>query len=143
MLVKSILKGKGADIVAVVPDMRVIDAMRVLADKRIGAVLVRDNTQKIIGILSERDIVRALPVKGAEILDNPVSDLMTKTVVCCNPEHTVDHLMALMTDNRIRHVPVMDGGTLLGIVSIGDVVKYKIAEAEMEAQALKEYIATG
>jgi CBS domain-containing protein len=143
MLVKSILKEKGPGVVAVGPDMRVIDALQVLADKRIGAVLVWDNDQKIMGILSERDVVRALPVKGAGILDIPVSELMTRTVVTCRPEDTVDRLMALMTDNRIRHVPVVESGKLMGIVSIGDVVKNKIAEAEMEAQALKQYIATG
>lgn len=143
MLVKSILKGKGSDVVDIAPELTVLAATAVLCDHRIGAVLVRDAAKAIVGVLSERDIVRALANTGPEILKKKVSDLMTRQVVTCRPEDTVDHVMGLMTDKRIRHVPVVEGGKLLGIVSIGDVVKHKIAEAEMEAQALKKYITTG
>lgn len=143
MLVKSILKGKGSDVVDIAPELTVLAATAVLCDHRIGAVLVRDAAKAIVGVLSERDIVRALANTGPEILKKKVSDLMTRQVVTCLPGDTVDHVMGLMTDKRIRHVPVLEGGKLLGIVSIGDVVKHKIAEAEMEAQALKKYITTG
>ncbi|MBW7838000.1 MAG: CBS domain-containing protein [Sphingomonadales bacterium] len=143
MLVKSILKGKGSDVVDIAPELTVLEATAVLRDKRIGAVLVRDKAKTIVGVLSERDIVRALANTGPEILKKKVCDLMTRQVVTCLPGDTVDHVMGLMTDKRIRHVPVVEGGKLLGIVSIGDVVKHKIAEAEMEAQALKKYITTG
>lgn len=143
MLVKSILKVKGPDVVDIGPDVSVMTAMEVLAKHRVGALLVRDERKNLLGILSERDIVRALPKKGAAVLDGPVKDLMTRAVVCCSSTETVDSLMSLMTEKRIRHVPVMEDGKLLGLVSIGDVVKHKIAEAEMEAQALKNYITTG
>jgi len=143
MLVKVILKGKGSDVVDITPELTVLDATAVLHNKRIGAVLVRDKAKAIVGVLSERDIVRALANTGPEILQKKVSDLMTRQVVTCRPEDTVDHVMGLMTERRIRHVPVVEGGKLLGIVSIGDVVKHKIAETEMEAQALKKYITTG
>lgn len=143
MLVRSLLKGKGSEVFTVGPDISVLDAARELNEKRIGAVLVCDGRGAIVGVLSERDIVRSLAEKGEAALKGTVGDLMTRDVKTCGPEDSIDRIMGLMTGRRFRHVPVIDGGKLVGIVSIGDVVKQKIAEAELEAQSLKDYIATG
>ncbi|MEX1146998.1 MAG: CBS domain-containing protein [Sphingomonadales bacterium] len=143
MLVRSILKGKGADVFTVSPDISVIEAVRELNEKRVGAFLVCDKDNAVIGILSERDVVRSLAEKGDSALGGTVGDLMTRDVKTCTPDDTIDHIMSLMTGRRFRHVPVMDQGRLVGIVSIGDVVKHKIAETELEAQSMKDYIATG
>jgi len=143
MLVRSLLKGKGGEVFTVGPDISVLDAARELNEKRIGAVIVCDGDGAIVGVLSERDIVRSLAEKGEEALKGTVGDLMTRDVKTCGLDDTIDEIMGLMTGRRFRHVPVIDGGKLVGIVSIGDVVKHKIAEAELEAQSLKDYIATG
>jgi len=143
MLVRSILKTKGSDIFSVEPDATVIAVVRELKTRRIGAVLVCDPNGPVLGVLSERDIVRALADNGGAILDQPAASLMTREVVSCTPEDTIDSVMALMTDRRIRHIPVYDRDRLVGLVSIGDVVKYRIAESEMEAEAMKQYITTG
>lgn len=142
MIVRSILKSKGMNIERVSPDTSILDVSKILQQKRIGAVLVM-NGQEIKGVLSERDIVRGICTYGADVLTRPASDLMTREVVTCDMDDTVHALMELMTNNRIRHLPVLDKGKLAGIISIGDVVKNRIAETEMEAQALKEYIVTG
>jgi CBS domain-containing protein len=143
MLVRSLLKGKGSEVFTVSADISVLEAARVLREKRIGAVIVCDGTGTIIGVLSERDIVRSLAEKGQAALDGAVADLMTRDVKTCGLDDSIDEIMGLMTGRRFRHVPVVDAGKLVGIVSIGDVVKHKIAEAELEAQSLKDYIATG
>lgn len=143
MLVNSILKAKGRDVFSVGPDVSVLETARILRQKRIGAVLVCDGDGALLGVLSERDIVRALADDGINVLETPVRALMTRDVVTCRPTDSIDSLMALMTDRRIRHIPVLDHGGLVGLVSIGDVVKHRIAETEMEAEALKSYIATG
>lgn len=143
MLVTSILKTKGRDVFTVGPDLSVLDVTQVLRQKRIGAVLVCDSAGAILGVLSERDIVRALADDGMTVLARPVHGLMSREVVTCTPTDSINHVMMLMTDRRIRHIPVLDHGKLVGLVSIGDVVKQRIAETEMEAEALKSYIATG
>lgn len=143
MNVAGILKEKGSDVLTVAADVTVADAARSLTDRKIGAVIVAGAGGGVGGILSERDIVRGVADKGAAILTQPVSTLMTAEVVTCQPDDTVDQLMDLMTGRRIRHLPVVEDGTLRGIISIGDVVKTRIAETEAEAEALKEYIATG
>ncbi len=164
MLVKSILKIKGASVVKVGPDQTVAAVIHVLREKRIGAVLVcgqgdsRGDSQGddsghdvILGVFSERDLVRALADVGPAVLDQPIRTLMTRDVIYCSLEDSIDTVMGLMTDRRIRHLPVLDAGHLagysaghlVGIISIGDVVKHRIAETEMEAEALKSYIATG
>ncbi|MEM9495988.1 MAG: CBS domain-containing protein [Pseudomonadota bacterium] len=142
MKVDQILAAKGADVYAVRADDRIKDAVALLTDKNIGAVMVKDGAGKVVGILSERDIVRRLNDVGPEALSTPVSESMTANPVMCAPDATVDDLMGQMTDRRIRHMPVTEGGELVGMVSIGDVVKRKIEAAEQEAQALKEYIST-
>lgn len=143
MYVETILRDKGDEVVAVAPDDTVSKAARVLTDRRIGAVLARDDSGKIVGILSERDIVRGIARHKEACLGMKVRELMSSPVISCGPNDSVDEIMQLLTDRRIRHLPVMDGDELRGIISIGDVVKRRIAEVEHEAEALKKYIATG
>lgn len=143
MLVKIILKTKGDTIFSVPPGITILEVTKELKAHRIGAVLVCGDDRRILGVLSERDIVRALADKGPAILDQEASSLMTREVATCGPDDSIDSVRELMTDRRIRHVPVIEDGELLGLVSIGDVVKHYIMETEMEAEALKQYIATG
>lgn len=142
MSVQDILQSKGGQVVSVSPGDSVGNVSRVLADRRIGAVLVREEG-RVVGVFSERDVVRGLARYGAPALDRPVSDLMTREVITCKPSDTVHDVMERMTAKRIRHLPVLDNGQLKGIVSIGDLVKARIEEAEREAQDLKEYIKAG
>lgn len=143
MYVESILKTKGSEVIAVAPTDTVAVAIEVLNDKGIGAVLARDPSDKIVGIISERDIVRGIARAKGSCLDMKVSDLMTSPVISCQPNDSIDKIMQLMTDRRIRHLPVMQEDKLLGIISIGDVVKRRISEIEHETEALRNYIATG
>ncbi len=143
MNVASILKHKGRDCATIVQDRPVAEAVQILAEKRIGAIVVVDNAGEIAGILSERDIVRHLANGHAEALESPISRIMTQDVLTCSPADTTEDLMAQMTRSRIRHLPVKEDGKLAGIVSIGDVVKWRIAEIESRNTALQEYIATG
>ena len=143
MRINSILNHKGDDVATVAPDSTVADALRALADHGIGALVVSSDGQTVEGILSERDIVRALSAQGAATLEDPVNRLMSGDVVTCTREDTVDSLMATMTDKRVRHVPVVEDGVLSGIISIGDVVKHRVGELESETRHLKDYITTG
>ncbi|MGF7161783.1 CBS domain-containing protein [Rhodoligotrophos appendicifer] len=140
MTVATILKQKGHDVLSVSPDATIHAAARLLAEKRIGALVVVDEHRKVLGIISERDIVRALAGAGPIDLDAQVSSLMSSSVLTCRAEDTVAHLMSMMTENRVRHLPVIGPHGLDGIVSIGDVVKMRIAEAELEAEEMKRYI---
>ncbi len=144
MKVSNILQAKGADVHDVRPDETVAKAAQVLAAHNIGAVLARHPDGSLAGIISERDIVRRIAKDGAAVLDRPASEIMTRNLHTCKAEDTVDRLMEIMTAQRIRHVPVVDeDGKVLGMISIGDVVKRKIEESAREAEVLKEYIATG
>jgi CBS domain-containing protein len=143
MYVDMILKKKGDTVVTVAPDCLVSEASQILNEKRIGAVLVRDATDAIAGILSERDIVRGVAKQREACLGMMVKELMTHPVITCSPTDSIEQIMELMTDRRIRHLPVMENGTLIGIISIGDVVKQRIWEIENESQALRQYIAAG
>lgn len=143
MLVRSILKAKGRDVFSVSPHVTVIEATKELKAKRIGALLVCDAEDVIVGVLSERDIVRALAERGAAILEQPVSSLMTRRLVTCDPDDNVDTVMGLMTERRVRHIPVVEDDRLYGLISIGDAVKFRLAETMMEAEALKYYIVHG
>ena len=143
MHVAAILKDKGRAVETVRPDAKLMDVARKLAAKRIGAVVITDRHGEVAGIVSERDIIRALATDGAESLEWPVAEIMTRDVLTCNDGDTIDHLMSQMTARRFRHLPVINDGALSGIVSIGDVVKHHIAEVEMEASAMRDYIATG
>ena len=142
MLVSDILRRKGREVVSAPPNQTVADAAQLMARQGIGSVLVLSGGA-IAGILSERDIVRTLAEAGADCLDRPISDLMTSHVVTCGPEEQVDRVMALMTDGRFRHVPVIDQGRLVGLVSIGDVVKSRLEQAQAEVEHLSAYVAGG
>jgi CBS domain-containing protein len=144
MYVQSILAGKGDEVATIAPDATVREAVALLNERRVGALVVSTDGHRIDGILSERDIVRSLGTQASTALDQSVADLMTRQVTTCAPKDTIEQLMWLMTDQRIRHVPVAgeDGG-LAGIVSIGDVVKHRLGQLESENQALYEYITQG
>ncbi|MGY6571135.1 MAG: CBS domain-containing protein [Salinarimonas sp.] len=142
MSVRQVLSGKGADVITIAPDRTLAQAAMLLAEKRIGAVVVSADGKAVSGILSERDIIRALAQDGAGALDRKVADAMTRDVVTCSIQADIDHLMRLMTDGKFRHVPVVENGALVGIVSIGDVVNRRLSDIEAEQRALKDYIAS-
>lgn len=142
MTVRSILDAKGHDVFTLGPNERLAVAVKALADNKIGALVVTSGDKKIVGILSERDIVRAIAKDGAEALDHAVRNVMTPKVKVCNEQHTINDVMGIMTAGRFRHLPVEKEGLLDGIVSIGDVVKRRIEDAEREAEEIKQYIAT-
>jgi CBS domain-containing protein len=143
MQVSGLLEGKGSDVVTVAPDTAIEQVAAMLARHRIGAVVVSADGSSIDGIVSERDIVRALAEQGAGVLGQSARSIMTSDVVTCTPGTTVEELMGLMTERRIRHVPVLADGGLHGIVSIGDVVKNRVSDLETETQVLHDYIAHG
>jgi CBS domain-containing protein len=140
MLVSQILKSKGDVVFTVSPEESVADAAALLNTRRVGAMVVLDADRAIAGIVSERDIIRVVAEKGAAALECSIADCMTRDVVIAQPDETVDSLMGRMTDRRVRHLPVCQDGRLLGIVSIGDLVKSKIAETVAEAEGLRAYI---
>jgi CBS domain-containing protein len=142
MNVATILKAKGSDVATVNPGVTLSEAALLLTERGIGAVVVMED-RRVLGIVSERDIVRAVARGGAEALKAPVRDVMTTRVITCSLNDSVDELMDSMTEGRFRHLPVIENGELAGIVSIGDVVKHRIAETVMETEALRLYIATG
>ena len=144
MKVSTILKAKGDKVVTIRPESTVAIVVQQLRADRIGAIVVCEEAGVILGIISERDIVNGLAERGAEILSCGVSEFMSRSVVTCTPDDTVKQIMALMTYRRVRHLPVVDGGRLRGIVSIGDVVKNRLDELELEANVLRDaYIARG
>lgn len=142
MIVNRILALKGRHIVTVEPERTLSDAARILSERRIGALLVVDGRQPVTGIISERDIVRAVAEHGVDALQEPVSRFMTKDVLTCTGETSINDVMEMMTERKFRHVPVVEHESLVGIISIGDVVKLRLEEIEAEAQAIREYIAT-
>lgn len=142
MTVSMILAEKGSDVVTIEPSATLADAATLLAEKRIGAVLILGADRRISGIISERDIVRALAARGAAALDEPVSRTMTRTVETCNKSESISNLMERMTAGKFRHLPVVDQGRLVGIVSIGDAVKHRLQEMERESAAMHDYILT-
>jgi CBS domain-containing protein len=142
MIVNRILSLKGREVATIEPSRSLSEAARFLAERRIGALLIVDGDRPVTGIISERDIVRAVAMHGAKALDEPVSRFMTEKVVTCTGETSINDVMELMTQQKFRHIPVVESGRLSGIVSIGDVVKLRLEEVEAETQAIKEYIAT-
>jgi signal-transduction protein with cAMP-binding, CBS, and nucleotidyltransferase domain len=142
MIVEHILARKGHDIITTQPERTLAETARLLDEQRIGAVLVSDADHPVLGIISERDIARAVARRGAAALDEPVSKHMTAKVITCTRRSSVSDLMELMTDRRVRHVPVVEGGRVFGIISIGDIVKNRLTELESEQDAIREY-ATG
>lgn len=143
MNVAVILKEKGKNVIVAAPDASLLDIAKVLREHGIGCIVICRDDGKIAGIVSERDIVRTIAEEGASVLMSPVSKCMTTKVISCQEADTIDHVMAEMTSGRFRHLPVIEDGALVGLISIGDVVKLRIAEAEMEAAAMRDYIATG
>jgi CBS domain-containing protein len=141
MTVRSILDSKGHHIETVEPGTELSAAIRNLAERRIGALLVMSKG-RIEGILSERDIVRVLGERGASVLDEPVSAAMTRKVVSCRQADTVAAIMEMMTVGKFRHLPVVEEDVVVGLISIGDIVKWRVREYEMEQEALREYIKT-
>ncbi|MBB5754412.1 CBS domain-containing protein [Prosthecomicrobium pneumaticum] len=142
MIVAKILAHKGRDVFTTGTEMSVADAVRLLGAHRIGALVVVDAARRILGILSERDIVRTLAASGAAALDQPVRAVMTEKVVTCSENDTINEVMARMTKGRFRHLPVVENDLLVGLVSIGDVVKARIEAVEREADEMRAYIAT-
>ncbi|HKA02983.1 MAG TPA: CBS domain-containing protein [Acidimicrobiales bacterium] len=143
MRISGLLREKGDFVATVTPAATVAEVLSGLAEHAIGALIVTEDAKRIVGIVSERDIARALHRDGPAALTRSVTDVMTADVRTCGPDDTVDSLMALMTERRIRHVPVVVEGELVGIVSIGDVVKHRVHELEHENSALVEYIQSG
>ena len=139
----TILKQKGRSVASVAPTATLQEVAKRLAQRRIGALVVVGARGEIEGIISERDIIRALSEAGGSCLQRPVAETMTRQVVTCQETDTLDELMAMMTQRRFRHLPVVTDGDLVGIISIGDVVKHHVAEIEMEATAMRAYIAHG
>lgn len=143
MNVATILHEKGSNVVTASPDDTLLDIARTLRQKGIGCIVVCKSEGKIAGIVSERDLVRAVAELGPDVLTTPVSEHMTCKVYTCLKTDTINTIMAAMTDGRFRHMPVVENDTLIGVISIGDVVRLRIAEAELEASAMRSYIATG
>ena len=141
MTVRAILDTKGHQVQSVEPGAKLADAIKLLSQRRIGAVLVLSQG-RIEGILSERDIVRVLGERGASVLDEPVSSVMTRKVVSCREKDTVSEMMEVMTNGKFRHLPVVEDGRVVGLISIGDIVKWRVGEYEREQEALREYIKT-
>ena len=141
MLVQQILNSKpDQSVISVTPDSAVSEATRLLSEKRIGTVVVSADGASLDGILSERDIVRELGKRGTGCLAEPVSGMMTKTLITCRPNDNADAVLGMMTKGRFRHLPVMDEGRMIGLISIGDVVKARLAELSMEKDALEGMI---
>lgn len=143
MNVGCILKSKGRAVSTVRPNVTLLDVVKKLVPKKIGAVVVVGDNGQVVGIISERDIIRATAEHGARALDMMVSEVMTRGVVSCQETSELDELMEMMTKGRFRHLPVIEDDALVGIVSIGDVVKYHLAEVQMEVSAMRSYLATG
>jgi CBS domain-containing protein len=141
MNVETILRNKGNWVATIRPDETVAEAIGILSQKRIGAIVVSNDGEAVDGILSERDIVIALAAYGDDLLSRTVGEVMTHTVITCDPGDGVSELMAEMTNRRIRHFPVVAAGRLIGIVSIGDLVKSRLDEVEFEAKSLRSFIA--
>ena len=142
MTVSIILAGKGRDVFTIHPNANLAAAVELLAEKRIGAVVIVGADRRVVGILSERDIVRALAEQGRKALDEPVSAAMTRKVSTCHERETISSIMERMTRGKFRHVPVVDQGRLAGIVSIGDVVKHRLSEVEHDSAAMRDYMLT-
>ena len=142
MTVKAILSRKGSDVATIAPTATLADAVKLLAERRIGAFVVTGADNRVAGILSERDIVRVLAARGTDALQDNVAAVMTRKVSTCTEAETVAVIMERMTVGKFRHLPVVEQGRLAGIISIGDVVKLRVEEIEGESNALREYIAT-
>ncbi len=142
MHVSEILKIKGSDVVTKGPGETVLVIAQLLSAKHIGAILIRDDRGAVVGIISERDIIHAIAVKGARALEMPARDVMTREVISCVTDDIITGVMKTMTTRRVRHVPVIEDGDLKGMVSIGDIVKHRLEETELEARVMRDYART-
>ena len=142
MTVQTILSQKGSDVATIAPTASVADAIKMLCERRIGALVITGAGGRITGIVSERDIVRTFGMYGASALDKPLTDVMTRKVVTCEPNDKMAEIMELMTTGKFRHLPVLEEDHLVGIVSIGDVVKMRLEQLQREQDALRDYIQT-
>ncbi len=140
MTLSVILAAKGRDVVTTTPDQTLRETVRTLGQRGIGAIVVADGERRVIGIVSERDIIRAVAGRDLTVLDDPVSGHMTTRVETATPHSSVREAMERMTAGRFRHLPIVENGRLLGLVSIGDLVKYRLSEMETENQAMRDYI---
>lgn len=143
MYVKNILQSKGHDIITVLPSNSLLEVTKTLRENKIGAVLVCESEKRMCGILSERDIIIALAKHGTDVLTGKVGDFMTEGVYTCAPDDDMKTVMEQMTKRRIRHLPVLDEGNVVGVISIGDVVKHRMAETKAESEAMMTYITSG
>ncbi|MFM7083679.1 MAG: CBS domain-containing protein [Hyphomicrobium sp.] len=143
MNVATILKTKGTAVTTARPDQALLEIIQKLSQKKIGAIVVVGDKGSVDGIISERDVIKAISHQGEKALTSPVSQFMTRKVVTCQLSSHVDELMELMTAGRFRHLPVVENGSLLGIVSIGDIVRNHVSEVELEVSAMRNYLATG
>lgn len=143
MTVKHILDDKGYDVSTIAGEETILEAAHFLAGNKIGAVVISSAEKEIAGILSERDIVGAISQHGKEVVDQPLSSIMTKNVRTCDSSYSILKVMEVMTSGGFRHLPIVDDGKLLGIISIRDVIKYRMKEVEQEAEDIKSYIAAG
>ncbi len=143
MTVSWILKQKGRNVISALPDTPLEQAILLLERNKIGSVVIVDGDHRVQGMVTERDIVHILATKGAGVLGEPVAGHMTRNILVCTEQHSIDWLMEQMTNRRFRHIPVAENGRLAGIVSIGDVVKHKLAMAESETAQMRQYIAAG
>jgi CBS domain-containing protein len=137
--VRTLLEGKGSEVWTISPDDSVYRAVELMAEKNVGGLIVTDG-DKPVGIITERDYARAVVLKGRSSASTPVRDIMTRDLICVSPDETVDSCMAVMTDSRVRHLPVLDDDRLIGIISIGDLVKSVIAEQQFKIEQLESYI---
>ena len=142
MTVKAILDTKGGSVITIEPTASLEQAAKILAERRIGALVVTGPEQRVVGIVSERDIVAMLAARGCHALDVPLTAVMTRKVTTCSPADTISTIMERMTEGKFRHVPVVEQGRLTGIISIGDVVKHRLQQMESEQNALRDYIQT-
>jgi CBS domain-containing protein len=142
MIVSQILRSKGSAVLTIAPEASAVEAARMMNERRVGALVVRRGHGKLEGIISERDIVTAIAIHGPEATERPVRALMTPAdrLITCSPTDTVDRITAVMTDRRVRHLPVIDGTRLAGIISIGDVVKARLSETLAEVEAMTAYV---
>ena len=140
MKVRAMIEAKGDKVATTRPDTPIATAVQMLKLEGIGALVVTDEAGRLVGIVSERDIVRSLVAHGGDLLSMPVDKIMTRAVKTCTLEHDINEVMTEMTHSRIRHLPVLDGGRLCGIISIGDVVKNRLEELETETSVLRDYI---
>ena len=140
MNIAQILKAKGRAVATARPDATLLEIVNKLAQKKIGAIVIVGDNGEVAGIISERDVIRRLGERGEQALTESVSQSMTSSVISCQETSTLDEMMEVMTQGRFRHVPVIEDGALVGIISIGDIVKHHVAEVQMEASAMRQYI---